>query len=170
MTYNSNNENASQGMLIGRDIPWEEIEDHDFQVKSFLPLTPTEQGKVKAHSTFMPYAMLTVYKLSGKFKNMDVLLPVLHKVDFSHLWELYQERGVKSKEEVIVYYAPQKSGWRKLFGKTFPHLRIEVRPKGSSKKVVKIMSMPVPSGKEGEELLESIRLVAEWDPIEGRIK
>ncbi len=120
-----------RGLFIGKDIKWEEIEGHGFRVMQFLPLTHIENEKIKDASKFMPYAYLFVDCPTFKRENTDILMPVLHRIDFSHFWELYKERGVTSDEEVVVSYIPHKKGARKFLGKILPHLFIEVRPKGS---------------------------------------
>ena len=162
-----------QGLLIPRDMPWKDIHGHGFRVERFLPLASIERGKVKGDIKFLPYAVLGVE--SPAFDQLGERVPgpqymmVVHKVDFRHFWELYNERGVnQGEEEVIVSYYPSERTILKILGSTMPHLRIEVRPKGSLEEIYKYDDYAA-AGKT-EELLERTRTIAEWDPMDGRIK
>ena len=154
-----------RGLFIGKGIKWEEIEGHGFRAVQFLPFAHIENGKIKDFSKFMPYAYLFVDCPAFRRKDNDMLMPVLHRIDFSHLWELYKERGVKSDEEVIVSYIPHKKGLRKFLGKTQPHLLIEVRPKGSLEEIYRMDER-----KDLDvwiEMGESTRPIITCDPEEG---
>jgi hypothetical protein len=159
-----------QGLFIGKDIKWEEIERHGFRVVRFLPFAYIENGKIKDFSKFMPYAYLSVDCPASREENTHIFMPVLHRIDFSHFWELYKERGVTSDEEVIVQYVPLKKRLGKLLGKMklFPHLLIEVRPKGSLDEIYRMDEKSKDSDKdEWEELEERVHLIIACDPIEG---
>lgn len=162
-----------QGLLIPRDISWKTIEGHGFRVERFLPLASIEQDKVKEAGKYMPYAGLFVespfFDKLGEEVSSTKIIAVIHKVDFRHFWELYKDRGVsQKKEEVIVSYLPRQNGVRKLLGThTWPHLRIHVRPKGSLEEIYRTAEL---STKEWLQMTERIRTIAEWDPVEGRIK
>lgn len=142
--------------LLGKDIAWKAIVGFALLVKYFTPLAEIEKGKVVNDAKFSPYALLEVECPEFKTPEKGMQLPVVHKVDFAHLWELYRGRGVADDEEVIVGYTPPETTWLKIFGKTIPHLRILVSPRGNLDKVL--------NGKE----LPSI--IAEWHPIKGRVK
>lgn len=73
-----------RGLFIGKDIKWEEIEGHGFRVARFLPFAHIENGKIKDVSKFMPYAYLFVDCPAFRSENTDILMPVLHRIDFSH--------------------------------------------------------------------------------------
>lgn len=162
-----------QGLLIPRDISWQAIEGHGFRVERFLPLASMEKGKIKEVVKYMPYAGLFVespfFDKLGMEASATRIITVLHKVDFRHFWELYKERGVDEKEEeVIVSYFPSQSGIRKLLGThAWPHLRIDVRPKGSLEQVYRMDEI---STEEWLEMTERISTIAQWLPMEGRTK
>jgi hypothetical protein len=156
-----------QSLLIGKDAPWKQFEHHFLRVEHFLPLCYIENGKIKEDAKLMPYASLRVYDPDFKCEGRELLLPVLHRLDFQHLWEVYKERGVTPEEEVLVIYEPP-SGAKALLGKIFPHLRIRVNPGGSMEYSYRAM-MNKNQHIDWDEYDERTRTIAEWDPMKGRI-
>ena len=157
----------TQSLLIGKDVPWKQFEWHFFRVEHFLPLSYIEQGKIKEAVKFMPYASLRVYDPDFRCEGKELLLPVLHRLDFQHLWEVYKERGVTPEEEVVVIYEPQ-SGAKRLLGKTLPHLRIKVNPRGSMEYSYRVM-MNQNEHVKWDDYRERTLTIAEWDTMKGRI-
>ena len=117
---------GNDNWLIGRGIPWKAIEQEPLRITHFTPLVNIENHKVKSHS-LGPYAFLAVE--SPKL-NSEALLPVGHRVDFQHLWEVFKQRGVAEDEEVLVFYAPIKRKWYKWASSFLPKLHIFIFPKG----------------------------------------
>jgi hypothetical protein len=154
-----------RGLFIGKDIKWKEIKGHGFRVESFIPLASIENGKVKDLSIFVPYAYLSVDCPAFRKENTNIWMPVLNKRDFNHFWELYMERGMTSDEEVNVSYAPQTEGLRKFFGKTLPHLLIEVRPKGSLDEIYRMDECK--DLDEWRDLGKRTHPIITCDPVEG---
>ncbi len=157
----------TQSILIGKDVPWKQFEWHFFRVERFLPFSYIEQGKIKKTAKFIPYASLRVYDPDFNFEDDDIelLLPVLHRLDFQHLWEVYKERGVTPEEEVVVIYEPP-SGAKRFLGKTLPHLRIRVNPRGSIEYSYRVM-MKQNEDFNWEDYRERTRTIVEWDPMKG---
>lgn len=147
--------NPSESPLIGKDIAWGSIQDYALLVKHFTPLAEIKNGKIVNDVNSMPYALLEVECLELKSPSKDLQLPVMHKMDFTHLWEVYQGRGVADNEEVIIGYAKPENAWLRALGWTIPHLRITVSPKGNMKNVLNDEGLPV--------------ILADWDPIKGRV-
>ena len=172
------NSEHSEALLIGRDIPWEAIEGEFCRVKHFTPLAIVESGKVKSASSMLPYALLRVElpNLRGhqdyqqKLKNVNLpreaSMPVLHKLDFRNLWEVFKEidvskdlEGALTKMEVLVVYAPLKRRkLAKLFSGILPSLVIQLYPKGSLERLYE-----KPEKGKVEEWFNSLRPIAEWD-------
>lgn len=172
------NSEQSEVPLIGRDIPWEAIEGEFCRVKHFTPLAVVESGKVKSASTMLPYASLKVelpdlsehpdyqQKLKGIILPHEALMPVMHKLDFRNLWEVFKEidvskdpEGALTNMEVLVVYAPLKR--RKLtglFSGILPSLVIQLYPKGSLERLYE-----KPEKGKVKEWFESLRPIAEWD-------
>lgn len=112
-----------QGSVIGKDIPYETIEREFCRVKKFTPFAVIEADKIREVSKFMPYAALSVEspRLPG-----EATMYVTHKHDFRHLWDVFQQRGVKAEEEVLVAYVPKK---RRFLSGAWASLHIYVFPK-----------------------------------------
>lgn len=166
----SESHEQSEHLIIGKAIPWEAVGGEFCRVKHFTPLRIIESGKIIESSRRLPYALLAV-ECPKLFK--EATMPVLHKLDFRNLWEVFMERkaygdtrdyGANTKEEVLVVYAPLKRrNLARLFSGILPSLVIQLYPKGQLEKIY---------GKhEGEAKLSAEealnrrfpRPIAEWD-------
>jgi len=156
----------SEVPLIGRDLSWGAIEGQYCRVKHFTPFAIVESGKVKEVSRTLPYASLLV-ECPKAFE--EASMPVIHKLDFRNLWEVFMERkvygdtrdyGVSTEMEVLVVYAPLKRRkLAKLFSGVLPSLVIQLYPKGS---LERLEGKP-DTGLSAEEYLKSLLPIAEWD-------
>ncbi len=121
-----------KSLTIGKDIPWEAIERRTCLVNHFTPFGTINGVKIIAPPPPLPYALLSVElpELRKEFPT-EVSMPVLHKEDFRNLWKVFQERGVKAEEEVLVFYMPilRSSLFRRLFPR-MTCLHIYIFPKG----------------------------------------
>jgi hypothetical protein len=136
------NSEHNEAPVIGRDIRWEAIENQYCRVKHFTPFADVESGKVKDVSKFLPYALLQV-ECPMKFQG-EASMPVLHKLDFQNLWEVFMERkvygdtrdyGVSTKMEVLVVYSKPDSKLGRLLGASLPRLITYVYRRGSLEKI-----------------------------------
>jgi hypothetical protein len=118
-------------LMIGKDIPWNDIKRKIFRVEAFLPVSTLGRNEIANMSLFSARAILKVYNREFKDKAEIIYMPVTHKKDFTHLWELYVDRHVSENEEVELQYLPQDKGLLRLFRNVLPRLLIKVRPKGS---------------------------------------
>ena len=173
------NSEQSEAPLIGRDIPWETIEGQFCRVKHFTPLAIVESGKVKSASLTLPYASLRVelpnlmgpqdYQEKMKDINLprEALMPVVHKMDFRNLWEVFRETRINTEiMEVLVVYAPLKRRkLTKLFSGVLPSLVVQVHGKGALERLNKEPE----KGKE-KEWLVSVQPIAEWDARPDELK
>ena len=75
--------------LLGRDIPWEQVEGEFLRVVYFAAFGTVEQGRVKAFSAMAPYASLDV---ECPVLEQCCRMYVTHRVDFLHLWQAWKER------------------------------------------------------------------------------
>ena len=120
--------------LVGRDIPWSTVEGQLCKVIVFVPISTIESGKIKEPAMKLAYGGVTVEVMGFESRNIpkQIVLPVLHRLDFRNLWYLYEERGVGPQEEVLISYDPLK---RKkiigLFHRSLPSLPIKVYRCGS---------------------------------------
>jgi len=165
----SNNFDAeTRSTMIGRDIPWAETKGHGFRVKKFISLAAIEPDEIKEPRQSLPskpYALFEVECPCFDYGETTILLPVMHRLDFRHCWELYNKRGIASEEEVIVSYSPLENKFYKFFGKSLPHLLIEVRPKGSLEEIYELGKY---DGLPVMEVLHRTKPIMAWGPFEGR--
>jgi len=141
---------SNESLIIGKDIPWKDIQEEDLRVKHFTPFAIIEGGKVKATSMLLPYASLIVE--SPKLPE-ETYLPVTHKIDFRNLWEVFKERGVKDNEEVLVFYVPSSG----IFSAVKPKLHIFIYPKGHQEEIYNPNFTP-----DNSEMW--FKPIAEWQP------
>ncbi len=114
--------------VIGKDIPWKLIEKEACRIKHFTPLAKVEVDKVLAFSRGMPYALLRVE--SPKLPQ-EAVMPVVHRLDFKNLWEIFKQRGVGKEEEVLVFYVPFfGKGLKRFLSTGLPKLHLYIYPSG----------------------------------------
>lgn len=109
--------------VLGVNIPWGQIKGEFCRVKSFLPFAEVEKNKIKAPPIPTPYAILSVEN-SKKLPSEGAFLPVGHKLDFKHLWECFEERGIKEDEEVLVVYFPEAPS--NIYGSNVPNFTTKI--------------------------------------------
>jgi len=166
------NSEQNEAPLIGRDIPWEAIEGEFCRVEHFTPFAIVESGKVKSASPTLPYASLRVElpdssrhpDYQQKLKNITLpskaSMPVIHKLDFRNLWEVFKETNINHEiMEVIVVYAPLKRRTiTNLFSSVLPSLVIQLHGKGALERLY-----GKPKAGNIEDWVYSVRPIAEWD-------
>jgi hypothetical protein len=114
--------------ILGKDIPWKQIESVAFRVTRFLPIGTIENGKIKIDSLTSPYATLS-FESSKLSQESEIL--VVNRIDFSNLWKAYKERGIDPKEEVLVFCVPVfRHKLLKIFYAPMARLQIYIYPKG----------------------------------------
>jgi hypothetical protein len=134
LTQESHEASSGGGELtpvLGKQIAWETVEGECFRVKAFSESASIRGRRVNQPLVPFLYALLTVEcpKLPG-----EASILVSNRVDFKHLWELYEERKVGDDEEVLLFYNPlgkKRLGKLGKMMKSFlPCLDILVYPKG----------------------------------------
>jgi hypothetical protein len=120
-----------EALLIGKDIPFKAIEKEFCRVISFKPFASVVNGEVKAASKVMPYAFLSL-ESPVLPKGKECILGIVHRIDFSHLWEAFKVRGIdNNKEEVLIaYVSSYRNIWLKLFSSVHPKLHVYIFPIG----------------------------------------
>jgi len=158
--------------IIGRDLPWDAIEGEFCRIEHFTPFALVEHGKIKSASSILPYASLRVelpnlaaheeyqQKLKGITLPAKASMPVLHKLDFRNIWEVFNVRHINTDiMDILVIYAPLKrrkiSG---LFSSILPSLVIQVHGKGALERLYS-----KPEIGKAEDWFNSNRPIAEWD-------
>ncbi len=153
-----------QSSFLGKDIPLKVIEGEFCRVITFVPFAHIdEKGNVRAMSLTMPYALLHVE--SPKLpKDTDCSYPVIHKKDFKHVYEAFQEMDSSTQEVLIVYqdnpYKHQR--WTKLSKNILPKLHVFIYKKGGLEQIYD-------ESQQGQERFETTNnmKIKEWEPVEG---
>jgi hypothetical protein len=85
-----------------RDSDWEPLDGEICRVLEFTPLAGRMEGaKVKSFTSGLPYASI---ELESPALAEPTTGFITHKLDFQHLWEVFNVRGVGDGEEVIVIW------------------------------------------------------------------
>ncbi|MFC1940089.1 hypothetical protein ACFLXO_05340 [Chloroflexota bacterium] len=175
-------DNWEQGLVIPRDISFEDVSGQGFRVKKFLELIIYDEQEYlkEPPPKNKPWAILFVespfFNKLGKQADKVKVLEVLSPIDYANFVELYENRGVNEEEEEVIvdYRPPEKTIRKKWKHKSCPCLHISIMPKGSLDKIYRFYSNDLSriphSGKEIREFLKCIRTMAECDPIEGWIE
>ncbi len=139
---------------LGKDIAWNKINGELCHVLDFFPHASVQNGKIESTGISMPYASLTLEcpKMSEK-----VAYSIIHRIDFTNLWEIFRERGVKENEEVLVGRYEYRTILGRLFSPFLPKIYILIYPKGSFNKF---------NGKNWQEKTQGEAWVREMRPIE----
>jgi tetratricopeptide (TPR) repeat protein len=120
--------------VIGEHIPWKFIKKIHFRIKHVTNLAQvTSKGEVKATNPTMPYALL---KVEDGTHLIEFQLRVTHRLDFLNLWAIYNDRGIKPEEEVLVAYTPQEGLLGFFFSSIQPCLSFYIYPAGHLKNKV----------------------------------
>lgn len=119
-----------QTPLLGRDTKWDDVDGAILHVINFVPLAQIKKGKVYNDTKHLPLATL---KVKSKELPTSVLLPIAHKLDFQHLWQIFKERGVAKNEEVNVVWSTHDYKYKLTRWLRFcmPRLIVRVNHKGA---------------------------------------
>ncbi len=120
--------------VVGQGIRWQEIQGAIFRVLSFTPNASVDGDKVTATSRFEPYGML---KVESPGYEDALVMPILHRLDFFHVWRCFNDCEVGTDEELMVAYDPHKR-----WGKKMPHLALMIGPKGATEVFSRSSSAP----------------------------
>lgn len=130
------NEEQNQKRMIGKEIPWQSIAQEVFRVQHFTPYANVEGEKVVPPARPLPYASLTI----EDHRSSELIeMPVLHRIDFRNLWDIFNRNILGGGDCLYVSYAPlEASEYRsfllnttiRLFGNIMPQLGLITAPEG----------------------------------------
>lgn len=110
---------------LRKDSEWEIIEDKLCKAANFVPLMGSEvrDGKVISPVTSEPYASVDI---ECPELNEDIKGFITHKIDFSNLWEVFNNQFDKNKYEVLFFWTRNfyQSRLSKLFSLASPKMII----------------------------------------------
>jgi len=144
---------------LRKDSEWSTIDGEPCKVINFTSLASIEKGKVIANNKTKLYAyvILECKKLPQQTKGF-----ICHKEDFQHLWEAFEERGVKENEEVIIFYSKKHlKSYAKLFSAFMPRLWVMICLKGAFELINNPKFRPELSG---EARFNAEKPIVEWKP------
>lgn len=85
-----------------RDEDWRPLDGEICRVIAFRPMVGRVEGdKVKSSSRSLPYAAIEIESAALEEPTTGF---ITHKLDFRHLWEAFNVRGVSADEEVLVIW------------------------------------------------------------------
>jgi hypothetical protein len=91
---------VEHGLL--RDEDWRPLDGQICRVIAFTPLAGrVEGGEVKSSSWSLPYAAI---RIESTALDQPTTGYITNKLDFRHLWEAFNVRGVSEDEEVLVIW------------------------------------------------------------------
>jgi hypothetical protein len=94
-------DNCKMTITLLKDKDWSVIDSEACRVNRFTPLAKILNGKLSSPPMSMPYCSL---EIECKKFPCKVTAFVTHKIDFTNLWKVFKERGVKEDEEVIIFW------------------------------------------------------------------
>lgn len=152
--------NNLSDITLLRDSDWRIIDGELCRVINFVPLGLIKDGKVLALNKTTPYASITLEckKLPKKITGF-----ICHKMDFTHLWLVFKERGIKQDEEVLIFWSKRhyKNIVYKILSVFMPRLWIMICQKGAFELMTNPNSRPELQG-EARYLAE--KPIVEWKP------
>jgi hypothetical protein len=127
------------------------------RVIEFTPLAAVEGTEVKSLGRGVPYAAI---EIESPVLAEPTTGYVTHKLDFHHLWQAFNVRGVADDEEVIVFWRKSAlKGIARWLSRNMPGLIVWVCRKGA-------YEVATGSGPElsGEGWFEAISPIVKWEP------
>ena len=127
-------ETETNSPVIGKDVSWKAMNDYLLRVIKFTPLARVVGNEIQSAESNLPYGILTVECLE---LNQEFVVYLTHKVDFLHLWKVFNERGISEEEEVLVGdFASKRSGFFRIFSSFLPRLWVWICRRGHLERLV----------------------------------
>jgi len=144
---------------LGKDIAWDKINGELCHVLDFIPHASVQNGKIESAGISTPYASLILEcpKISEK-----VECPVVHRIDFINLWEVFKKNEVKENEEILAGRYEYRTMLGKLFSSFLPKIYILIYPIGSYNK---FNDKSWQEKTQGEAWAKEMRPIARKDPF-----
>jgi len=118
---------ACEELSLLTDREWSVIDGEACRVLEFIPYGCITEGRIIAGMTG-PYASIIL-----ECKNIQGTITgyITHRIDFRHLWEVFEERTIQENEEVIIIWTKQHYKIKSLrYFRGFPKLWVLVHRKG----------------------------------------
>jgi hypothetical protein len=107
-----------------RDKDWKHLDGDLCKVSSFTPWASVMDGKVISSNKTLPYAVIEIDEVNFHKLPEPLVGYISHSMDFTHLWHVFEDRGVQEDEVVAVTWTKQhyKSIVYKLLSVFMPRL------------------------------------------------
>jgi hypothetical protein len=137
---------------LWRDKEWEPFAGHLCRVSSFHPWASVVDGKVTARTKVMPYAVIEIDEINSQKLPEPVTGYITHSMDFAHLWQVFEVRGVQEDEVVAIFWTKQnyRSKIHKLFSSGMPKLIVWVWRKRATDCGITLISRTIQQGRDSE--------------------
>lgn len=141
--------------VLGKDVSWQLIDGQFCRIRDFVPI------ELELVKKYHPYAIITIE--CKKLPDSLAIWPVINKIDFKHLQEVFLKRKLKGDEEVLIVYSSKYWGkLLKIFSVFLPKMHIMIYPKGYFEKFADINWWE--KEVKGEAGFIKIKPIAEWKP------
>jgi hypothetical protein len=147
-------------IALVRDEDWRPLDGEMCRVHSFTSLAGVVEGtEVKSSTRRLPYASI---EIESRLLSELVTGYITHKLDFQHLWEAFNDRGIADDEEVIVIWNKSSlRGISRWTSRAMPGLLVWICRKGA----YEIATDPRPSaGLEPSAWFEAVSPIVKWEP------
>lgn len=146
-------------IILLKDSEWSVIDREFCRVTNFVSMSVIKDGKVSAFSKGMPYASINLER--KKFPGQKITGFITHRLDFIHLWKAFEERGIGTDEELIIFWSTEhyKNILYKLLSIWMPKLLVMICPKGAFELFNDPLSRPE---LRGEARFLAMRPIVEW--------
>jgi hypothetical protein len=120
---------GSQKLYLITNKDWTVIDGEPCRVLQFMAFSCIKEGKILRDKK-APDAILTLE--CKKLSDTVIKGYIWHKIDFGHLWEVFEERTIKENEEVVIFWTEQyyKYWIHRIFPYFMPKLRVHIYRKG----------------------------------------
>ena len=122
--------NSDSEIVLLTDKGWSVIEEELCRILKFTPMAVVRNGDVIAIDKYTPYASVELE--CRKFPTSATGF-ITHKIDFMHLWHVFENRTIKDSEEVLIAWTRSryKSRIHKLVSFGLPKLLVMICKKNA---------------------------------------
>lgn len=114
------------GSVLTKDSDWAALDGLLCEVTKFTPLAKIENGRIVAVDRSMPYAFIDITcREGGVTLPPDTSGAIFHKLDFSHLWAAFVDRGIDDNEKLFIVWSKRNlRSASKLLSSFMPRLGV----------------------------------------------
>lgn len=144
-----------------KDEEWRLIDGEICRAMDFAPMgSSVKDGKVIAKDMTTPYASIKIEckKIPEKITGF-----ITNKIDFINLWNAFKERGVREKEEVLIFWSVNhyKNKIFRVISRIMPKLWVMICPKNTFKRLTDDNYQPE---LQGEARAKATLPIIDWKP------